>query len=239
MFNEEEKKRIFDQVMKILVNPEIEARIKEGWLKKGTEISRVQILFFPNSKPKIRFNERVKVIGKVKSSGRIIKGEEIKITLENLEGIEVECPPNCGYIALINLFGRWFVVFDARQYKKKIAKFIEKSKEFYESAKDDLKNGRLSPFFENCWGSAELSSVCHFLALGQEYGNHTSNIEKFGKWAELGNMNNEHCKILSKLNVLRKSARYGNSADFKREDPQRFLKSVEEMIEEAGKLIRY
>ncbi len=237
MFNEEEKKRIFDQVMKIWVNPEMEVRIKKGWLKKGTEIKRIQILFFPGSKPQIRFNERVKVIAKVKSSRRIIKGEEVKITIENLEGIEVECPPNCGHIALINLLGRWFVIFDARRYKKKIAKFIEKSKEFYESARDDLKNGRLSPFFENCWACAELSSVCHFLALGQEYGNHTSNIEKFEKWAELGNVDSEHGRILSKLNILRKSARYGNSADFKREDPQRFLKAVKEMIKRAEKLI--
>lgn len=232
------KRRIFDQVMKIWVNPEIEVRIKNGWLKKGTKISRIQVVFFPGSKPKVRFNERVYVTGKAKADRRITKGDEVKITMDNLEGIEVKCPPNCGHIALINLLGRWFVIFDARYYKKRIAKFIEKSKEFYESAKDDLKNGRSSPFFENCWASAELSSVCHFLSLGQEYEDHTSNIKRFEKWAELKNVNGEHGKILSRLNVLRKSARYGNSADFKKEDPKRFLKAVKEMIEEAEKLIR-
>lgn len=239
MLNEKEIKSVFDQAMNIWINPEIERKKQKGWLKEDFQLYRAQIIFTPNKKPQIRFNESVKVTLKVKANRNIVKGEEIKYSdLKSIEEIIVDNPPNAGHITLIYFLDRWVIVFDARNNKKKIRKFIEASKEFYESAKEDLDKKRLRPFFENCWASAELSSACHLLSMGQEYPNHRENLENFKQWGNLGNVDKNHVKTLSRLNSLRKSARYMHSTEFKNQDPKEFLETIEKMIKEAEKLIR-
>jgi len=45
-FDEETKQRVFQQVMDIYVNPEIERRIKRRAIKEGTPITKMQIVFY-------------------------------------------------------------------------------------------------------------------------------------------------------------------------------------------------
>ena len=239
MLNEEEIKRAFEQAMSIWVNPEIEIRKKKGWLKEDFILKIAQIIFTPNQKTKIKFNNQVKITAKVKLKRNVIKGEVIfHSDLETIEDINVNCPPNSGHITLILFLDRWIMVFDARYNKEKIMDFILASKEFYESAKENLEKNRLRPFFENCWASAELSSACHFLSLGQEYSNHRTNLEKFKEWSKLRNVDEKHSNALFRLNKLRKSARYLNSKEFEKENTIYFLDIVKLMLEDIDKLIR-
>ncbi len=240
MLNQEEIKRAFDQAMDIWIKPEIERRKKKGWLKGDFKFSRAQIIFTPKKLPRIKFNKEVVVKAKARAKRKILKGEQVTTSdISSIEEIIVDCPPNSGHITLIFFLDRWVVAFDSRYNKKKIKEFIKASREFYESAKDNLEKKRLRPFFENCWATAELCSACHFLSLGQDYGKHDENLENFKKWSELGNVDKKHSDTLNKLNHLRKSARYLYTSEFKKENPEIYLQAIEEMIKDTNKLIGY
>jgi uncharacterized protein (UPF0332 family) len=237
MLNQEEIKRAFDQAMDIWIKPEIENRKKKGWLKDSFELKRAQVIFTPGQKAKIKFNEDIEIIAKSRLNRSVIKGEEIKVSdINSVEEFIVDCPPNSGHITIFRFLDSWIFIFSARYNKKKIKDFTVASREFYESAKDNLEKKRLRPFFEDCWASAELSSACHFLSLGQEYSAHRGNLEKFKNWAELGNVKKQYSDMLYKLNDLRKSARYMHTDEFKKEKPKIFLEVIEKMLDEANRL---
>ena len=123
MFNEEEKKRIFDQVMNIWAKPEIEKRKLEGQIKDGTEIRRVQVIFTLGEPPKVKFNEEVGITARAKANRDIIKGEEVKYSdINKIEKFIVDCPPNSGHITLFRLLDNWIVIFDARYNKERKGK---------------------------------------------------------------------------------------------------------------------
>jgi len=241
MFNEEEKKRIFDQIMNIWAIPEIERRKKKGILGDDFEIKRVQVIFTLGKPPEIKFNEKVGITALVKVNRAIIKGEDVKYSdVDKFEKFIVDYPSNSAHITLFRLLDKWVVIFDAEYNKKRkeeIKRYIEYSKEFYDSAKSNLENGRLIPFYGHCWDSAELSAVCHSLIIGVKNYDHTVNVKNFAKLGEQGIVNEGHVKILSKLQELN-NLQYKSSTDFRNEDHKEFLKVVREMIEEAEKLIR-
>ena len=234
------KKRAFEQTMDIWINPEIEIRKRKGWLKDNFELKRAQIIFNPKKRPKIRFNEDVKITAEAELNRSVIKGEEVKYEdLKTIKRFIVDYPRDLGHITIFHFLDRWIFIFDAKYNKMKIQDFIIASKEFYESAKENLEKNRLRPFFENCWASAELSSACHSLSLGEEYARfHEDNLKKFKNWSELGNVDKKHSDILIRLDKLRKSARYMHSDEFKNETPEDFLNVVKKMIEEAEKLTK-
>ena len=239
MLDEEGIKRAFEQAMNVWINPEIKARKKKGWLKDNFELKRAQVIFNPKTRPKIKFNEDVIITAEAKLNRSVIKGENIRYEdLKTIKKFIVDYPKDTGHITIFRFLDKWIFVFDARYNQSKIKDFVIASKEFYESAKDDLKKGRLRPLFESCWASAELSSACHFLSLGEKYSNHNDNLEKFKNWSELGNVDKKNSDVLIRLNKLRKSARYMHSNEFQKENPKDFLDIVGKMIEEAEKLIK-
>lgn len=230
--------RTFEQAWSIWINPEIERRRKKGLIGDSFLLKRAQIVLRINQKPKVKFNEEVEVIAEVKVNRDVIKGEAImEKDVKSIGKIIVDCPDNCGHFTLINLMGKWTIIFDFRYNKKRIKEFIEASEEFFYSAKENLKSNRLRPFYENCWASAELSSTCHFLSLGGEYETHRKHLEKLERWSELGNVDKSHKNTLKKLDRLRKSSRYLRNNDFKKEDAQEILSVVKKMIESVKKLI--
>ena len=131
---------------------------------------------------------------------KIIEGDEIRYSdLKSINKFIVDYPKDTGHITIFRFLDKWIFIFYASYNQAKIKDFNIASKEFYESAKDDLDKGRLRPLFENCWASAELSSACHSLSLGGEYEKHDDNIEKFKNWSELGNVDKKHSDILIRL----------------------------------------
>lgn len=236
MLDEEGKKRVFDQVLDIWVKPEIERRIKDGQMKKGDEIRRVQVICTPGSPNKIKLNDEVVITIEAKANRDITKGEEVRESdIGEIKKFIVDCPPNSGHITLFRFLDKWTTIFDFRYNKDNIRKTLEFSRSFYESAKDDLGKERKVPFLENCWGSAELSSICHMLSMGSKNESHGKNVKNFIAWSELGNVDKKHAEILSKLKDLRR-LRYELSPKPINENFQEVLGIVEEMIKDAEKL---
>ncbi len=235
MLNEEEIKRVFDQVMNIWVNPEIERRRKEGQIKDGLEIRRAQVVFTPEHPNEVKLNEEIIIKAEVKANREIVKSDEIKESdINEIKGFIVDCPPNSGHITLFRFLDKWIIVFDVRYNEDNIKKILKRSKDFYESAKDDLKNGRIIPFFSNCWDSAELSTICHMLSIGNKNKGHGENVKNFIEWSKLGNVNKKHANTLSHLKELRRLKYSINEST--NENFSELLNIVREMIDEAEKI---
>lgn len=226
--------------MNIWTKPEIERRKLEGKIKGGTEIRRVQVIFTLGKPPEVKFNEEVSITARAKANRDIIKGEEIKYSdIDGIEEFIVNIPPNSGHITLFKLLDSWIFIFDARynkERKEKIKKDIESSKEFYESAKDNLEKNRLMSFYGHCWDSAELSAMCHTSIIGGKHGKHIKNVKNFEELGKLGMVNEGHVEPLSELKGLN-NLQYNSSTEFKNRDHKKTLKFVKEMIEEAEKLL--
>lgn len=233
--NEEIGEKVFQQVMDIWINPEIERRRKAGSIKEGTIISKMQIIFSLSGRNKVRLNDEVQVIVTCK------EGEEIyDNNIEKIELTDNDC--NCGHITLLLFKNNWIVSFDCRYNKEISQEHIKASKEFFESAKDNLAKNRLRPFFENAFASAELSAKSILLSLPDknilEGKNHKERESKFESWAKIGNVRIDFSTTLSKLKSLRDSARYLHSEDFKNEDTSKIVLVLKEMIDFAESSIK-
>ena len=225
----ETKQRVFQQVMDLWVKPEIERRLKYKKIEKNVVLTKIQIILSLNSKPKIKFNDEVKAV--------IHYSENKDIEKIELKGLD----PNGAHVTLLLNGDHWVIAFDFRYNKEIIKKHIEASKEFYESAKENLNKNRLRPFFENAFASAELSAKSVLLALPDKKiltgRNHEDRLSKFKNWADLGNVKIVYSEILSKLSSLRDSARYVYNEDYKNENPKEILSIIGEMINFAEKNI--
>jgi len=242
--SEEIGQKVFQQVMDIWINPEIKQRKKEGTIKDGTIISKMQIIFSLDDGNKVRLNEEVKAIATGKTNKSINKGDVVYDTdIDTLEKIELTDEDlNCGHITLLLFKNNWIISFDSRYNRERVKAHIEASKEFYESAKDNLVKNRLRPFFENAFASAELSAMSVLLTLPSkeilECRNHKKRLSQFKNWADLGNVKMEFSTTLSRLRELRDSARYPHSDKFKEEDPNKIKNIIKEMIDFAENSIK-
>lgn len=234
--------KTFQQAMNLWVNPEIEKRKQKGWLKKDFVFNKALIIFNPNNPNKnveIRLNEKTYLNAKIKVN-RAINAEEI-VYDKDVEKVEkiipTRLPSNCGWFAIVLLNNRLIIAFDFRYNLDKIKGYIEGAKEFYESAKKNLKKNKLRPFYEECWAVVELLSICNFLLIGQKYDKHYKNIENMKGWAKLGNVKVEFSEILEKLHKLRGSARYMKSKAFEKEDTKKIMVTIKKMFKFTEKLI--
>jgi len=229
--------RVFQQVMDLWITPEIEKRKIHKKIPSEFKLRSAQIVFSSErTLIKIRLNNEVKAIAKCKVNKAKNKGDFVyEEDIENIESIELtDKDPNSAHLTLLLIKGRWIISFDFRYNKKRILEHIEASKEFLESAKDNLNKNRLRPFFEDSFACAELLAKSILLQLPDKemlYGkDHIHRIDKFKNWASLGNVSQKHSDILKRLKELRSSARYLSSNEFEKEDPKKVLVILEEMF---------
>lgn len=244
MMDEEFNQRVFQQINDFWIVPEIEKRKKLNRLPKDFRLRAVQIIFsLDRGWNRVRLNEEVKTIIKIKINGPIKKGEAVyENNIDNIEKIELtDDDKNCAHITLLLFKNNWMMSFDFRYNKNIVKEHIKASKEFYESAMDNVNKKRLRSFFECAFASAELSAKAILLILPDKniiYGkDHEVRIKRFKNWTELGNAPEEYSKALIRLNLLRPSARYLCSTEYLKENSNDLLKTLKGMIDFAQKSI--
>lgn len=242
--DEEITKRVFQQIKDLWIIPEIERRKNLNGLPNDFKLRSAQIIFsLDRGWNKVRLNEEVKAIARFKINRPIKKGEAVyEDDIDDVAKIELtDDDKNCAHITLLSFKNELVIWFDARYNKNRSKEHIDASKEFYESAKDNLEKSRLRPFFECAFASAELSAKATLLLLPDKsirYGkNHKDRISRFENWTELGNAPKEHSNVLTRLSSLRPSARYLCSTEFRKENPDKIVQTLKEMIEFAEKKI--
>jgi len=243
--DEKIKQKLFQQIIDIFVLPEIERRKEMNNLPSNFKLEKIQIIFsLKSGRNYVRLNKDVKAIIKCKVNKNIKEGDIVyEKDMDRIESIELkEIDSNYGHITLFFFKENWVISFDFR-YNKEISKeHIQASKEFYESARDNLKNKRLRPFFEDAFASAELSAKSILLSLPDKKmlkgTSHRYRVSTFNNWANLGNVKIEFSTTLSKLNSLRSSARYLSSNNFTKDDPHKILSILNEMIKFAEESLK-
>lgn len=236
------KQKVFQQAIDIFAIPEIEKRKKMNSLPSNFIIDKVQIIFsLKSGRNYVRLNKEVKAIIRCKVNRGITKGEPIyEKDVDDIESIELaKGDSDYAHITILLFRGNWVISFDFKYNQKMARDHIEASREFYESAKDNLEKGRLRSFFENAFASAELCAKSILLSIPDKKiltnKSHDNTKTYFKNWASLGNVKVEYSTILSKLNSLRSSARYLVSDNYKKEDPKKILLIIKNMIEFSDK----
>ncbi|MEK6952943.1 MAG: HEPN domain-containing protein [Nanoarchaeota archaeon] len=242
--DEEIGNKVFQQVIDLWVNPEIERRRKLGKIKEGIILSKIQIVFsLERGFNKVRFNEEVKAIAEAKANRKIEKGEIVtEKDIDEIKSIKLtDDDKNCAHITLLRFKDKWIIAFDARYHQKLRADYIEASKEFYESAIDNLKKGHLRVFYDNAFSSAELCVISILLGWLKkdiiDNKKHHQRYNVFKNFTDLGNGKSVYSDTLKELDGIRKSARYLASDIYKQKDSSRISSTLKEMIEFTEKNI--
>jgi len=244
--DEEIKQRVFQQVMDIWVNPEIKRRQEKGILAVNFSLKSAQIIFSRNQPNQIRLNEEVKAVLTSIAKRDIKKGEAVyEADIGSIEKINLtKEDKNCSHITLLLINKSWVIAFDSTAlYNKKetnrAREYLNATIEFFESAKENILNKRLRPFYENCYAVAELcTSAILIMSIDERnISNHENRKKELKNWVELGKVKKEFSDTLEQLNNLRYSARYLGGENFKEENPERYLSILKEMIDFAEKSI--
>ncbi|MDP2926459.1 MAG: HEPN domain-containing protein [Nanoarchaeota archaeon] len=242
--DEEIKEKVFQQMMSLWVEPEINKRKSLDRLPKDFNLRAAQVIFsLDRGWNKVRLNDEVKAEAKVKLNASKNKGDPIyEQEIEHIESIKLTNEdPNCAHLTLLRIKDKWILSFDFTYNQKRIKEHIEAAKEFLDSAKDNLVKNRLRPFFENSFACSELLAKSILLQLPNKkilYGtNHDERINEFKNWAVLGNVEIKHSALLERLNSLRPSARYLCSTEFKEEDILKIIKNLEELMQFAERIV--
>ncbi len=236
--DDEIKQRVFQQVIDLWVNPEIERRKKLGKIKEGLVLSKIQIVFsLERGYNKVRFNEEVKV------NRRIEKGEIVtENDVDEIKNIKLsDDDKNCAHITLLRFKDKWIIAFDARYHQKLRAEYLKASKEFYEGAIDNLEKGRLRVFYDNAFSSAELCVMSILLGWLKkdiiDNKKHHQRYSVFKNFTDLGNGKAVYSDILKELDGIRKSARYLTSNVYEQKDHYKISSTLKEMMGFAEKSI--
>jgi|SRR3989344_694197 len=247
LVDEEMKQRVFQQVMDIWVNPEIKARREKGTLPNNFSLRGAQVIFSRNQPNQIRINEEVKAILTSVAKRDIKKGEAVyEADIGLIEKVNLtDEDKNCSHITLLLIHGRWIIAFDStrlynNQEVNRAREYFSATIEFYQSAKENLLKNRLRAFYENCYAAIELctSSILVISIDEKNISNHENRKKELKNWVELGKVKKEFSDTLEKLNDLRYSYRYLHSDDFKRENPDKILIVLDEMIKFAENSIK-
>lgn len=152
---------LFNQVMDVWTLPEIERRQSEGSLPIPINLRAVQILFTIEGAPTIRINKEVKAIMQAKLNKPKKKGESIyesdvdDIFFGNL----LEEDANFAHITMVLIKGEWKIGFNFLYQTTQAKEILELGKEYLDSAKDDLKKGRLRAATNNLFLASENLAI--------------------------------------------------------------------------------
>lgn len=241
--------RAFNQIMELLVNPEIKNRQANGTLPKEFQLSKAQILFFPDgTKPEVRLNDEVKALVEFKLKKGISKkrGEfiyENEIDWPKSVKLTEDDNPDCGHVLLFKIGSNWFIGFDLRYNKGFSKRNIEAAEQFYESAQFSLEKNNLRAFIDNLFSAVELTAKAELLLLPdpkfKKAKKHTAIQKRYNWYAKVGNSKPPYRDVLNKLSKLRYPARYLNGKlSISPDEARELLAVVKNMIDDAKSYVK-
>lgn len=241
--------RLYEQFMRLFFEPEIKKRQGTGVIPSPAEISRMQVIFFPDKRPPfVRLNNEVVLKARVKLKpgvqiipGKTINQSEIQ-SIEKVELTEKEYE-DCGHITFLFCKNKWNIFFDFRRNKEYAKRHLNSAKEFFEAAEFSLVKNNKTSFVDNLFSSAELLAKCELLLLPdpkfREKASHTAIKSKFNRWTNLGNVDIKFKNALNELTDLRTNIRYlKKEITITNKKCNDLLKKVKEWIEYTEYLLK-
>jgi uncharacterized protein (UPF0332 family) len=231
--------RTLQQVFELWVMPEVERRQSAGQVPPNFQLWSAQVVFEVDAPVKVRLNNEVRAMMKVRATRAVAKGEAVGMNdFSEIVSIELtEIDPNAGHITIIAHQGIWYLTWDTRYNAQRIATTIATAKEFIESAQDNLRvsSPRLRSFTENLFSAVELLAKAVLLQLPDRKilssKTHGTIKSGFNQWSKLGNTERDFANLLNELERMRTPAKYSlNAWELPVEKAQSLLVRTEKML---------
>jgi hypothetical protein len=231
--------RTLQQAFELWVMPEVERRQSAGQLPPNFQLWSAQVVFEVDAPLKVRLNNEVQAVMKVRVTRAVAKGEAVGMNdFSEIESIELtDNDPNAGHITIIAHQGVWYITWDTRYNAERIATTIATAKEFIGSSQDNLKASppRLRSFTENLFSAVELLAKAVLLELPDTkiLNSKTHGLIKsgFNQWSNLGNTEPDFADLLNELERMRAPARYSlKTWELPVEKAQSLLVRAEQML---------
>ncbi len=231
--------------MEICVRPAITRRQAIGDLPVPLSLRAVQVICFADERPNIvRVNDEVQAIAKVKLRDGVEKHKGENVFADEIEGYEtIVLPetedPDCGHATMLQLGGRWFVVFDFRYNRGKSEVYLSRAREFLELAEVARARQALASMVYVLFSAAELAARAELLIVAdpkfERATTHKATITRFNRWAQFGNVAIDHKNALNRLAQLRPDAGYApRPFTIAPEEADVLVNTVRELIDWAG-----
>ena len=213
--DEELRQAIVDNVMRIWVSPDVDARKAAGALTDSFILDRAQVVMNVGHAPLVRLNDEVRIQFHIHVERTGPPNPDTGETPALLD-LRFDLPPdedvNAGWIFIINLYGVWQPYFDFRYNSARAFEHATAAREFLASAKADLLAERFRPFVESLWSEAELMAKSLMLLLPDEQvlsqRNHRGRQKKLEQYVGGIGRHQSFLDLLTQLQDLRNPARY-------------------------------
>lgn len=213
-----ETPNVFEQLMGIYVRPAVARRQAAGELPTPLALRAAQVICFADGRPNlVRVNDEVQAVAKVKLRAGVQKEKGATVFQDEIEGYEtIVLPetedPDCGHATMLQLGGRWFVVFDFRYNRGKSEVYLNRAREFFLLAENARSREAWASMVYVLFSAAELAARAELLLVPdpafERAKSHKATTSKFNRWAHLGNVATDHKDALNRLATLRPDAGY-------------------------------
>lgn len=210
--------RTFEHAMELWFEPEIIRRQEAELIEKPYHLRAAQVILFSDGRSnKIRLNDEVAIIGKIKIKKGISKKKGDPIYLNEIDGIEnFQLPdsedPNCGHFTILKVGNTWYGAFDFRYNEGYAKELISASTEFLDTADESFSKGRTRAAIDNLFSAAELAAKAFIITIPypseKKKKTHGMIHTKFNQLSRHGNVETEQRKAFNKLTNFRSAARY-------------------------------
>lgn len=221
ILDEEAAKNFFNHTSELWFNPELERLKQIGLVADDYQPEAMQVILSP------RGSDR-----SVLFDGDVIPKEKLETNRKYRD---------CGYVIFKReLNGNWQGYFDFRYNKGKAKELFDTAQEFFETAKDAYRAGRIRACLDNLFSATELlvQSMLFVMTVNQKYvedPNHRWTLSELGRVAKVWNRDNKrYTSLLGNLSRLREEARYHKRPlSVVETEAQECISTVEEILQEV------
>lgn len=231
--------KLFEQVWRLWLEPEIADRRERGDLPVEFVLHRAQVILGVEAPPEVRLNEEVRGVVTVTAARPIAKGEVV--TLDDIAAIEdvvlTDDDEDVGHVTIFAVKGGWMISFDFRRNASRMRAHADRAEGFLTAAEDALRRSDLHVSAETLFAAVELVAKGLLLWMPDKRflnsKSHKALHSRFNVHRHLGNIDGRFATLLNRLTELREAARYvGQPLNLGRPEADAMIRVGKEMLTE-------
>jgi uncharacterized protein (UPF0332 family) len=212
-FDEQALARVMTAAGALWLEPELQRRIARGELPDGFKLTAFQIITDAEGIPReTRLNDEVRGVVRRRSAVEVAKDDLVfgNTKIDMPEILLTEADPNAAHFTALLTEEGWIVSWDMRVNAREAAEHAKAAREFLDSARTSLADGRMRPFVQNLLDGTELMATAYLLTRQdvKPGRTHRSVANPFNVERRAGRVDESFSKLLNNLRELRRSARY-------------------------------
>ena len=224
LLDQEASRNFLEHTSSLWFNPELERLKQIGSVPEDYQPKAMQVILSPHGDHSVLFD------------GNVIPKEKLQANRKYRD---------CGYIIFErDIHENWRGSFSLRYNKDKAEELFSSALEFFETAKEANRAGRIRVFLDNLFSATELlvQSMLFVMTHNQKYvdkPNHRFTMSELGKVGKVWNMDNtRYSSLLGNLSRLRDETRYHKRPfSLEETEAQQYISTVEQVVQEVQREI--